>query len=680
MRILLAHNSPYYPAHGGGDKSNRLLMEALAARGHACRVVARTGGYGEEEHARFLAGLAAHSVPVRSAEQGVVAFERHGVDVHTVTSHPNLRAYFSAQIEEFLPDVILSSTDDPAQLLLTAALGSSARVVYLARATLALPFGPDCAFPSEEKTSQLRHADAVVGVSEYVASYIRRHSGIPAVHVPISLMDQGPWPALGHFDNEFVTMVNPCAVKGIAIFLGLAAALPEVQFAAVPTWGTNTEDLAALEAQPNVRLLEPADDIDDILRRTRVLLVPSLWAEARSRIVVEAMLRGVPVMASNVGGIPEAKLGVDYLLPVRPIEKYLPQVDEKMVPVASVPEQDIAPWSQALAALLGDRGLYERLASQSRETALVYAGSLSVVPFEQVLSAVLGRPKASTAGEPPRVHPASPLGSLSPEKRALLALRLRKKSAHPAAAADAWFPTAAGHPTARLRLFLFPYAGAGISPFSRWQDLLPAALSLCPARLPGRETRIWEPPFEEMGPLIDALADAIEPYLKRPFAFFGHSMGAGVAFELARELRRRGQPLPARVLVSAAKGASLRRDAPTEGEPTDAELVAQLRQLEGVAPEVIENPELMRIIMPALRADTKLYRRYVYRPEPPLACPIHAFGGAADPNIRPEHLQAWQHETSSGFTLQLFPGGHFYFRESLPAFLAAVEAAIQSSM
>ena len=83
-----------------------------------------------------------------------------------------------------------------------------------------------------------------------------------------------------------------------------------------------------------------------------------------------------------------------------------------------------------------------------------------------------------------------------------------------------WFPTAGGHPTARLRLFVFPYAGAGISPFSRWQDLLPASLSLCPARLPGRETRIWEPAFEDMAPLVHALADAIGPLSQAAVCIF----------------------------------------------------------------------------------------------------------------------------------------------------------------
>ena len=176
MRILLAQNSLYYPAHGGGDKSNRLLLEALAARGHECRVVARIAVFGDAGHTQYLESLAARGVTPQSSGGGAVVFERAGVEVHVVTKG-NLRAYFAAQAEAFAPGVILVSTDDPAQLLLEAALGNAtARVVYLARATLALPFGPDCAFPSQAKTERIRACDAVAGVSQYVADYIDRKS------------------------------------------------------------------------------------------------------------------------------------------------------------------------------------------------------------------------------------------------------------------------------------------------------------------------------------------------------------------------------------------------------------------------------------------------------------------------------------------------------------------------
>ena len=255
MRILLAQNSLYYPAHGGGDKSNRLLIEALAARGHECRVVARISVFGESQHHQYLQTLSARHITPQSSEEGVVIFERARVEVHVVTN-ANLRAHFAAQAETFAPDVILVSTDDPAQLLLEVALrNTTARVVYLARATLAVPFGPDCAFPSEAKTERIRACDAVVGVSRYVADYIRRFGGIDAVHVPISLMEPEEWPLLGRFENEFVTLVNPCAVKGISIFLKLADRFPHLRFAAVPTWGTNPDDYAALQARPNIEIL-----------------------------------------------------------------------------------------------------------------------------------------------------------------------------------------------------------------------------------------------------------------------------------------------------------------------------------------------------------------------------------------------------------------------------------------
>ena len=226
MRILLAQNSQYYPAHGGGDKSNRLLLEALAARGHQCQVVARISKFGEREHEAFLGELAARNATAQSSG-GAVVFTRSGVEVHTVTNHPTLRGYFSERIGSFKPDVIITSTDDPAQLLLEPALrAETSRVVYLARATLALPFGPDCAFPSTAKTEVLRSVAAIVGVSQYVADYVRKWSGIEAVHVPISLLEPGPYEPLGRFENEFVTLVNPCAVKGISIFLALAERLP----------------------------------------------------------------------------------------------------------------------------------------------------------------------------------------------------------------------------------------------------------------------------------------------------------------------------------------------------------------------------------------------------------------------------------------------------------------------
>src|ERR1035437_8635935 len=656
MRILLAQNSLYYPAHGGGDKSNRLLVEALAARGHECRVVARISVFGEAGHAQYLETLAARGITPQSVAGGVVVFQRAGVQVHVVTNG-NLRAYFAAQAEAFAPGVILVSTDDPAQLLLEVALrNATARVVYLARATLALPVGPDCAFPSQAKTERIRACDAVVGVSQYVADYIRKCAGIDAVHVPISLMEPEDWPLLGRFENEFVTFVNPCAVKGIAIFLALADAFPETAFAAVPTWGTNQQDRAALEARPNVRLLAPVDDINLLLARTRVMLVPSLWAEARSRIVLEALLRGVPVMAANVGGIPEAMMGVPYLLPVRPIAKYEMRLDEQMAPVAEVPAQDIAPWRESLARLLADRPHYQEIPRQSRRAALEYATELHAGHFEKLL---LGGKTNAARAQP---QPNRPIAlTLSPEKRKLLALRLRKQSL-PAA----WFPNAGTSPGPRL--FCFPHAGGGAG-----RPLTLSGWTAVPVRLPGRESRLAEAPFERMGPLVAALADNIASYPDDHFAFFGHSVGAVVAFELARELRRRSRPLPKMLISSGARAPQFRRHHVPPPAPSREAFVEELRRLEGIPAEVLDDPALMRAILPALASDAALYRNYVYAETPPLPIPVRAYGGADDPNVRREHLDGWAEQTTASFAVRVFPGGHFYLTAVRAPFLQALE-------
>lgn len=680
MRILLAQNSLYYPAHGGGDKSNRLLIEALAARGHECRVVARVAVFGAREHEQYLADLAARGVAARVPEPGVVAFERGGVGVQVVTGG-NPRAHLATQAEAFQPNVILVSTDDPAQLLLEAALRQPrARVIYLARATMALPFGPDCAFPSEAKTARLRAVDAVVGVSRYVAGYILRHSGIDAVHVPISLMEpvaeaqaqagNPPQPpCLGRFENEFVTLVNPCAVKGISIFLALADTFPLMAFAAVPMWGTNQRDREALRQRRNITVVRPADDVDALLEWTRVLLVPSLWAEARSRIVVEAMLRGVPVLAANVGGIPEAKLGVPYLLPVNPIVRYEPRLDEQMVPEAEVPPQEIGPWREALARLATDRAHYCDIAARSRQAAMEYAARLSVEPLENLLLDALRKPSHRVPVEAmPRAATAP--DDLSPEKRRLLALRLRQRAPD-----AAWFPGADAAISSRL--FCLPHAGAGAAAYNGWK--LGGGAAVCPVRFPGREARIAEAPFERMKPLVEALASAIAPYLDRPFAFFGHSVGAVVAFELARELRRRGLPAPSLLIASGARAPQYRRGHVPPPDPTDEELLAALRQADGTHAEWFDIPAVAHAILPALRADTSLYRHYIYSEDEPLDCPIRAYGGATDPHVNAEHLRNWGLQSKQPFQIRQFPGGHFYLKPASPEFRAALEDDLRSA-
>jgi len=160
--------------------------------------------------------------------------------------------------------------------------------------------------------------------------------------------------------------------------------------------------------------------MDDLLRQTRVMLVPSVWAEARSRVVLESMSRSVPVLASDVGGLHEAKLGVPYLIRVHPIVRYKPALDSNLVPIADVPPQDPRPWVEVLTRLLSDRGQWEELARASRKAALEYAAHLTAEPFESYLLELLHRPK--------RVHaPQTAKPVLSDDKRRLLSLRLKQR-------------------------------------------------------------------------------------------------------------------------------------------------------------------------------------------------------------------------------------------------------------
>lgn len=657
MRILLAHNSLYFPSHGGGDKSNRLLMQALAEAGHTVRVAARIVDLTAAGQAQFVDELTSREVPTESVDNGVVAFRHNGVEVRTAAAVSNLRAWFASEIEAFRPDVILTSTDDPAQLMLEAALRyRNARVVYMVRATIALPFGPDAAFPSRHKTDVLRQVDSIVGVSDYVARYVREHSGMDAVALPISMQDRGPFRDLGRFDNEFAVMVNPCAVKGLPIFVALADQCPGVRFAAVPTWGTTREDLAAIHAHPNITVLEPSDDIDEILRRARVLLLPSIWAEARARIVVEAMLRGVPVLAANVGGIPEAMMGVPHLLPVNMITHYEPRMNEQMVPVPVIPPQHVAPWREALERLTTDRAHWEEISALAKRTSRAYVENLSIRPLAEHLAKV--RVSAPRNRTPPPSD--SPSDNLSPEKRRLLALRLRRRAAAQPPQVNPWFPgIGTAHP-ARLRLFCFPFAGGGALAFRGWARDFGDRAALCPVRLPGRETRASEQPFEHMKDLIAALGPAIRPFVEAgPFAFYGHSMGAGIAFELTRWLRREGLPMPRLLIVGAARAPQLRFGWTAPASPSEEEL----EELSGAPPTA------------ALRADVELYRTWQPAPEEPLDVPIRAYAGAADPRVSIDDVQAWREQTRAAFDFAVVPGAHLFMSE--PSFASRLAGDIR---
>ncbi len=667
MRILLGSNALYYPAHGGGERSNRMVMEALARRGHTCFVVTRIDRFSVEGEQQLLHQLRQREIDVQP-ESGAIRFHLGGVEVLAATVAPSFRAFFVEHKNWFRPDVIITSTDDPVQLLLEAALHDEhAPTVFLTRATVALPFGPDAAFPSREKTETLRQADGIVGVSNYVAGYIREHSGIEAVHMPIAPAEPGPYPEVGRFENEFITLANPCAVKGIKIFAEAARALPHLPFAGVPTWGTTPEDLELMRSVPNITILEKVDKINELLTRTRVLMVPSVWAEARSRIVVEAMLAGVPVLASNIGGLPEAKMGIPYILPVTPIQGYGQRLNEQFVPIADVPDQNIRPWLDALERLIGSRDHWQEIASQSRQAALHYAETATVELFESYLASLRRNPR-SFASKPVRM-PSEQLARLSPERRKLWELKLKQKmsmAVHPV------LPFGPADPK-NFRVLCFPHAGGNAGFFRNWREQFRSSFETVPVQYPGHENRRSENFAQSMQELVQGLLSDLKPMLTGDFAFFGHSMGAIVAFELIRALRREELSLPRLLIASGARAPQFRRIYQPLPDPAPEELLEQVRRLEGMPEDVLADPQLVNLLLPTLTADTALYRQYVYYPEPPLSVDVTALGGVSDPNVSEAHLTAWQEQAAGAFFWKQLPGGHFFLRESRNAFVQTME-------
>jgi medium-chain acyl-[acyl-carrier-protein] hydrolase len=224
-------------------------------------------------------------------------------------------------------------------------------------------------------------------------------------------------------------------------------------------------------------------------------------------------------------------------------------------------------------------------------------------------------------------------------------------------------------PRARLRLFCLAHAGGGASAFRGWPEALPADVEVCPVQLPGRENRIGEPAFNRAEPLVEALADAVDDYLDRPFAFLGHSNGALLSFELARTLRARGRPGPAHLFASGRRAPDL----PADTEPIhmlpEAEFLAELQELGGLPPQLLEHRELLELLVPVLRADVGVHETYEFREQAPLACPITAYGGLTDPKVSRAQAEAWARHTAGPFTLRMFPGGHFYLQEDRAATL-----------
>ncbi|AHJ29010.1 Thioesterase [Nodularia spumigena CCY9414] len=216
------------------------------------------------------------------------------------------------------------------------------------------------------------------------------------------------------------------------------------------------------------------------------------------------------------------------------------------------------------------------------------------------------------------------------------------------------------NPQAKLRLFCFPYAGGGASIFREWYKQLNREIEICAVQLPGRENRLIETPFNHLKSLINALSQEILPNLNQPFAFFGHSMGGLISFELARYLQQKHDLKPLHLFISGARAPHILETKPPIHNLPQPEFIQELRRFNGTPAAILENREFMKLFSPTLRADFAVLETYIYTESAPLSCGITALGGWEDTEVTLEKLVAWKQHTIDNFSIEMLPGNHFF--------------------
>jgi medium-chain acyl-[acyl-carrier-protein] hydrolase len=248
---------------------------------------------------------------------------------------------------------------------------------------------------------------------------------------------------------------------------------------------------------------------------------------------------------------------------------------------------------------------------------------------------------------------------------------------------DAWLRCVRHNLQAALRLICFPHAGGNASTYTGWHRALGDEVELWAVQLPGREMRLSEAPCTSWQTMLDALTNALAPLSAMsplPYLFFGHSMGALMAFEVARHLRQNELPQPHGLLLSGHRAPQLPRTEADVRHLPDEDFLRKVLALEGTQPEMAENAEFRELWLPALRADFALCETYAYEDQPPLGCPIMAMGGVHDAQVLPSDLRAWHTQTTGPFSTHLFPGGHFYLHQHRERFMQTLHMQLHKMM
>ena len=243
-------------------------------------------------------------------------------------------------------------------------------------------------------------------------------------------------------------------------------------------------------------------------------------------------------------------------------------------------------------------------------------------------------------------------------------------------AIEKWFVRHRPRGLARARFFCFPYAGGGAQVYRAWPASLGDDIEVCVAQLPGREKRFGEPALSNVDALAEPLGDAMSQLGDLPYVMFGHSLGALVAFEVARKLRRAGHPMPGALFASGHRAPQLPDPNPQVHALPEDEFVDELRELDGTPEAVFESPELLALVLPMLRADFAAAETYQYTPGEPLSCALTVLGGREDSLVEVDCLEPWREQADGAFDLQLFDGGHFFLHSHTSAVLGLITHAL----
>lgn len=245
----------------------------------------------------------------------------------------------------------------------------------------------------------------------------------------------------------------------------------------------------------------------------------------------------------------------------------------------------------------------------------------------------------------------------------------------PKPGSNPWFVWPKSNPQARVRLFCIPYAGGGPQIFHKWPESLPYTIEVCSISAPGRGRRLAESPYTQLIPLATDLARNMAGIIQGPFALFGHSMGAFVAYEVARQLWIERRLSPVHLFVSGAFAPHIPDHHRLHQLPDDA-FIKAIRELNGMPEQVLASDELMQLVLPALRADFTVAETYTRAADLPLSCPITAFGGESDPIAVRHEIEPWRAHTSASFSLHMLPGDHFFLHSAQDQVLRVISATL----